>query len=545
MPIHIDLSPSMTLAIAGLAVAVIGALLGTAGYAVTIGRRQTHRIAELTERLVGARDARHLVEAEGIHDPRLRASFGRLAERLTEAWTLATIDLLTGVLNRQALLARLEAEIDRAARYGHQLSLLIVDIDHFKRLNDSYGHAAGDIVLHEVAETLRTSVRAVDVVGRYGGEEFMVILPETDVDAAASLAEKLRRAVARRTVVLDDGVAAAVTLSAGVAGGFGGHLDLAALVRDADNAMYSAKALGRDQVYVFHEIEDDGLVRRAAIAPRAREQAVEVGRAAFGAATASLTAALESRAGWAGRPSSMIASAAMELARSLGLPDGEIERIRVASLLHDLGKLAIPDEILTKPSELDEPEWRVVAEHPKIGQVVLEQAGALRDAATIVLHHHEWYDGRGYPHGLSGQDIPVGARIVSIADAYEAMVAGRPYRDPVTHEQALAELHRHAGIQFDPELVELFTDLFAAGMPYEIEPEQHAHHHPHSDAPFADAGRGRVHDQPVAIAADGRSHAEIHDALHDRRRRVVRAVLTGEPPRRRESQPDAAAGSTG
>ena len=126
----------------------------------------------------------------------------------------------------------------------------------------------------------------------------------------------------------------------------------------------------------------------------------------------------------------------------------------MASLLHDLGKLAIPEAILAKPSELDEPEWRVIAEHPKIGQVVLEQAGALRDAATIVLHHHEWFDGRGYPHGLSGEDIPIGARIVAIADAYEAMVAGRPYRSSITHSEAIAELRRHGGIQFDPELVE-------------------------------------------------------------------------------------------
>ena len=165
----------------------------------------------------------------------------------------------------------------------------------------------------------------------------------------------------------------------------------------------------------------------------------------------------------------MIANAAMELGRALGLPDREIERIRVASLLHDLGKLAIPDEILTKPGELDEPEWRVVAEHPKIGQVVLEQAGALRDAATIVLHHHEWFDGRGYPFGLAGQEIPIGARIVAIADAYEAMVSGRPYRNAITHGQAMAELRRHGGIQFDPELVGLFTDLFGEHMPFPIE----------------------------------------------------------------------------
>jgi diguanylate cyclase (GGDEF)-like protein len=503
MPDVANLAPQAALVYLAVAIALIGALAGTAGFALTVVRRQTRRTANLLELLASATDARQLASGRGIHDPRLRASIQRLAERLTEVWTLATVDQLTGVLNRQAILLELEKEIDRAARYGHQLSVAMVDLDHFKQLNDSHGHAAGDAMLRQIADILRTNLRAVDVVGRYGGEEFLIILPETEVDAAASLAEKLRRLVGRHEIVLQDDFRASATLSAGVAGGFGGHLKLETLVRDADNAMYSAKALGRDQVYVFHEVADDGLIRRAPIAPVARHHALEVGRAAFDAATDSLTAALEARPGWAGKPSSMIAAAAVELALGLGLPEREIERIRVASLLHDLGKLAISEEILMKPGELNDPEWRVVSEHPKIGQVVLEQAGALRDAATIVLHHHEWFDGRGYPHGLAGEEIPIGARIVAIADAYEAMVAGRPYRDAISHEAALQELHRHAGLQFDPDLVERFAALFSERMPFAVE--------------LAFTGHSRV----VDGVPEARSNAEIHDELHARRRRVA------------------------
>lgn len=509
MPDLAEVAPQVALVYVAVAVALIGALLGTAGFAFTVVRRQTRRMTALLDLLASATDARHLASAEGIHDPKLRASFRLLADRLTEVWTMATVDQLTGVLNRQAVLTELEKEIDRAARYSHQLSVVMVDLDHFKRLNDTHGHAAGDVMLREIAEILRTNLRAVDVVGRYGGEEFLIVLPETDVDAAASLAEKLRRLAGRHVIVMQDGFRASATLSAGVAGGFGGHLELETLVRDADNAMYSAKALGRDQVYVFHELEDNGLVRRAAIAPSARSHAIEVGRAAFGAATESLTAALDARPGWAGKPSSMIAGAAVELALGLGLPESEIERIRVASLLHDLGKLAIPESILTKPGELNDPEWRIVSEHPKIGQVILEQAGALRDAATIVLHHHEWYDGRGYPHGLAGEEIPVGARIVAIADAYEAMVAGRPYREAISHEAAIQELRRHVGMQFDPQLVEAFADLFAEHMPFAIEHARRGHGHPH---PHPGA-------EPEA-----RTNAEIHDELHARRRKVVPSV---------------------
>ena len=159
-------------------------------------------------------------------------------------------------------------EIDRATRYEHQLSIVMIDIDHFKRINDTYGHAAGDIVLYRIAQAIQQSVRNVDIVGRYGGEEFMVILPETDVDAAASVAEKIRRLAGREEIALADGNVVAATLSAGVAGGLGLHIRLDALVRDADNALYSAKSLGRDQVYVFHEVADDGKVRKATIAPQ-------------------------------------------------------------------------------------------------------------------------------------------------------------------------------------------------------------------------------------------------------------------------------------
>ncbi|HEX5589947.1 MAG TPA: HD domain-containing phosphohydrolase, partial [Candidatus Limnocylindrales bacterium] len=426
-------------------------------------------------------------------------------------------------------------------------------IDHFKRLNDTYGHSAGDLVLHRIAQAIEASVRRVDIVGRYGGEEFMSVLPETDVDVAASITEKVRRLVGREEVVLADGSVVSATLSAGVAGGLGAHLRLDDLVRDADAALYSAKSLGRDQVYVFHEVEDDRRIGRASIAPEAREHAMDVGRAALDAATDALATVLSTRPGWAGGPSTMIAESAAAVAESLGLPAAEIERIRTASLLHDLGKLAIPDAILAKPSDLDEAEWRVVTEHPKIGHVVLEQAGALRDAATIVLHHHEWYDGRGYPHGLTGHQIPIGARIVAVADAYEAMVSGRPYRAAISHERAIDELRRHAGLQFDPEIVEQFVTLFEGGMPWEPSadhghdhPHDHLHDHPHggpgghdpdgrhdpADEPADghDAAVRRRSRRPTAAAsaaadpdAADADHGAIHDALHARRRRMAAA----------------------
>jgi diguanylate cyclase (GGDEF)-like protein len=473
-------------------------------------------MADLAEHLTRAQDDASLVAADASHirDARLRAAFTALADRVADTWRLATVDPLTGVANRQAVLGRVEEELERAARYRHPLSVILADLDHFKRLNDSHGHAAGDMVLRHVGALLAANVRATDVAGRYGGEEFLIVLPETDPDAAASVAEKLRRIVANSPVRLPDGELVGVTLSAGVAGGNGEVLRPDALVRDSDAALYSAKALGRDQVYVFRETGDDGTIRRAPIAAEARSRALDVGREAMAAAQEALLRSLGGRPSWAGKPSTLIAEASVALARAIDLPGGELDRIRTASLLHDLGKLAIPDEILAKPGDLAASEWRVVAEHPKIGQVVLEQAGALRDAATIVLHHHEWYDGRGYPHGLAGAEIPIGARIVSIVDAYEAMIAGRPYRAAITHDEALAEMRRQAGIQFDPELVEVFAEIFAAGVPWE--PDAHVHE-PHPE-PAAVHGHARV---GVGIAPRARTTAELHDAVHARRRRAV------------------------
>jgi HD-GYP domain-containing protein (c-di-GMP phosphodiesterase class II) len=192
---------------------------------------------------------------------------------------------------------------------------------------------------------------------------------------------------------------------------------------------------------------------------------MQVGRVARDAATASLTSVLSPLPHYRGQPSALIAAIVVAMARNLDLPESEIERIRTAALLHDLGKVAVPQDILDKPAALSSAEWRTVVQHPRIGQVILEQAAALKDAVPIILHHHERYSGHGYPFGLRGNDIPLGARIVAIADAYDAMTHDRPYKRAMSHDLAIQELRRHAGTQFDPELVALFCDLYSSQAP--------------------------------------------------------------------------------
>jgi len=396
---------------------------------------------------------------------RLARAIDGISAALETTTDAATYDKLTGVSNRQTLLADLFAEVERANRYERPLSVAFVDIDHFKNVNDTYGHATGDVVLRGVAQTNKMHLRATDQVGRYGGEEFMLILTETDVEEGAVLTEKLRNLVAKERFVTSPGQELSVTISIGIAGGSGGPLRFDSLVRDADAAMYSAKSLGRNQTYVFAEPDEDARVPRAPISAAGRAFAVEVGRAARDAATASLTAAISPLPHYRGQPSALIASIVVAMAENLDLPDNEVERIRTAALLHDVGKVAVPGEILDKPAGLTTAEWRSVVQHPRIGQVILEQAAALKDAVPIILHHHERYSGHGYPFGLRGHDIPLGARIVSIADAYDAMTHDRPYKRAMSHDDAITELRRHAGTQFDPDLVQLFCDLFGRAAP--------------------------------------------------------------------------------
>ncbi len=425
------------------------------------------RIIRATERLAkGELGVTVQAPAKGHGlEGRLARAINGISASLSETTDAATMDKLTGVANRRQLLLELFNEIERANRYERPLSVAFVDIDHFKAVNDTYGHAAGDLVLRGVAQAIQVNLRATDMVGRYGGEEFMLLLTETDVEEGAVLTEKLRTIVARERFAVEGNPELSVTISIGIAGGVGARLTSDTLVRDADAAMYSAKSLGRNQTYIFAEPDEDARVPRAPISAAGRARAVEIGQAARDAATASLTAVISPLPHYGGQPSALIATIVVGMARNLALPQAEIDRIQIAALLHDVGKVAVPQEILDKPAALTSAEWRSVVQHPRIGQVILEQAAALKEAVPIILHHHERYSGHGYPFGLRGNDIPLGARIVAIADAYDAMTHDRPYKRAMSHENAINELRRHAGTQFDPELVNLFCDLFARHAP--------------------------------------------------------------------------------
>ena len=462
------LTPWVPTQVQPVVTSLVSAFVGVALTASLVRAHLRYRfdyLVKAAERIAAGDYTGHVRPRGTDLEQRLGRAVNDIAAALVDTHDRATYDRLTGVANRQSLLAALFAEVERATRYGRPLSVAFVDIDHFKSVNDTYGHAVGDVVLRGVAQTISANLRASDMIGRYGGEEFMLILTETDVEEGAVLTEKLRALVGRQRFAIEGAPEIAVTISIGIAGGAGNKLRMDNLVRDADAAMYSAKSLGRNQTYVFAEPDDDARVPRAPISAAGRARAVEIGQKAREAATAALASVLAPMPHYRGQPSALISSIVVTLGRQLQLSETEIDRLRVAALLHDVGKVAVPEEILEKPTALTSTEWRTVVQHPRIGQVILEQAAALKDAVPIILHHHERYAGHGYPFGLRAHEIPLGARIVAIADAYDAMTNDRPYKRAITHEQAVAELRRHAGTQFDPELVELFCDLYADHAP--------------------------------------------------------------------------------
>jgi diguanylate cyclase (GGDEF)-like protein len=457
---------------------------------------------------------------------RLARAFNAASGAFVQVEARAAHDRLTGVANRETLLTTLTSEIERATRHHKWLSVAFIDIDRFKPINDTYGHHAGDAVLRQIADLISDNIRASDLFGRYGGEEFMLILPETTPEQATFLADQLRRLVMEHPLLIAPEQPLRVTISIGVVGDVGSQLQADRLVDQADAAMYAAKSLGRNRVYRYRAVDDNAPVRRAPISAERRAAATAIGQWASDTAAEALVSVLAPQPHHRGQPSDMIASLATGMALELGLPHDEIERIRIASLLHDLGKLAVPPEILDKPTTLSDLDWQAIGEHPRIGQVILEQASSLREAVPVVLHHHERYNGGGYPHGLRGKEIPLGARIVAVADAYHAMIHDRPYKTARDHQDALRELRANAGTQFDPDIVNVFCRLFAEGVPPDGLDEVYTLHLRARDG--LQQVEPRAAAQVLGLAAgSGRGHGHAHTNGHERASR--RTPASGAP----------------
>jgi diguanylate cyclase (GGDEF)-like protein len=352
-------------------------------------------------------------------------------------------DPLTGIYNRRFFFEAFEKEVRRSERYGSEVSLVIFDVDDFKQLNDTFGHAAGDDVLRGIGRTVSRMIRPVDSFARIGGEEFALLLPETKQFDALLVAERVRTAISRQQILPDT----RVTVSGGVASCPHDATTLDALQSKADAALYWSKRSGKDMCAVASEVTDAG-----------QEQDVpRVLAHLYGVVDMIDAQHLNTR-----DHSENVASYAVAIGQELGLTPDRIMKLRRAAFLHDVGKVAVGRDILMKPAVLSDAELEEIKAHPGVGASLLIHAG-LDQEGTWVRSHHEQVDGGGYPDGLSGEEIPLESRIIFVADAFEAMTADRPYRAGMNVSSAVAELGRCAGTQFDPRIVEILVELVENG----------------------------------------------------------------------------------
>ena len=371
----------------------------------------------------------------------------------TEAEEKARIDELTDLLNRRSLNELMTTEINRHSRYGGVFSLIILDLDNFKAFNDNYGHVAGDKLRKEIGGVLKGTIRSTDQSFRYGGDEFAILLPNTPIDAAIQVADRVRRRVA--TDVKAGHIS--ITVSLGLANWPADGVAADEILAAADGALYRAKREGGNRCYCVSgtllELEDKPV----------RQMDDKNGDTM--SAIFALAETVDAKEHYSESHWKKVRENATCLATALEFEADEIHQLETSALLHDIGKISISEKILNKRDPLTAGEWEVIKTHPQVGVNIASRAPELAPCLPGVLHHHERYDGTGYPIGLKGEEIPLEARILAIADAFSAMTTVRSYSDALSTEEALEELKRGAGTQFDPKLVEIFHSAIKSASP--------------------------------------------------------------------------------
>lgn len=411
------------------------------------------------------------------------------AKNFQKAQEQAITDGLTGVKTHRFLMEALSSEWKRSTRSSRPFSLVLMDLDRFKFVNDFYGHLEGDVVLQRVGLILEQNCRRSDIVARYGGDEFVILMPETNVEQARQIAGKLRSWIASDPLLRDKNI----TASFGIAC-FPIHGSTPQeLIQVADASMYLSKHQGGNAVFTAERREAGDsttwkrdvleaylgvmLHRQFATGPGAFEEIRQKIRqfsqslndrgqppsferlpAVVMDAMTSLAYAVDAKDQYTQGHSKKVSAYAALIAQAAGLKPIDVDEVKLGALLHDVGKVGIPEDILNKAGPLDADEWDTMKSHAMLGWQLLEPLQTLGNVREMIKHHHEFFDGSGYPDQLERERIPLGARIIAVADAYDTITSPRVYKKARSAEAALSEIERCAGAQFDPHLVSLFLE---------------------------------------------------------------------------------------
>ena len=373
-----------------------------------------------------------------------------------KAEQLARVDELTGLFNRRHFDESVKLEIDRHARYRSMLSLILLDLDFFKAYNDMQGHTAGDKVLELIGRLVNGALRSTDLAFRYGGDEFAIILPQSASNDAFVVAERVRGRIAAEMSKRDIKISASLGLASWPTDGVTSD----EMVNAADRALYYAKETGGNRTCVASKMLPS-LTATATTRTTTEKEVLSI--------IHNLAVTIEARDPYTYGHSRKVSSYAMSLAEAIGLTSDKVAVVSTAALLHDIGKIGIPDEVLNKVDKLEPEAWELIRTHPKLSTTIVGHVVSLVSCLPAILHHHERWDGGGYPAGLKGDEIPVEARVLAIADAFDAMTSSRPYRNKLSYKKVLKELKNCSGSQFDPKLVDAFMPIALSAAPEESE----------------------------------------------------------------------------
>jgi diguanylate cyclase (GGDEF)-like protein len=393
----------------------------------------------------------------------IMAQQDKLQDLYSEVRYLSTKDPLTMVNNRRGFFETVNHRLVTTRHFDLEYTVLMIDMDNFKSVNDRYGHMVGDEIIKSVAQKIHSKIREKDVLGRFGGEEFVVFLMDITQESAFSLAEKLRRDIASEFHIIN-GLQIRVTISIGISHSKGANYPFDRLLAEADEAVYSAKDLGRNKAIIWKENLEPQPKGRKLFSSTKNNRTNQPGNIAD-QTLQGLLHMLYLRDYETEAHTLRVSKLTRELASKVGVPDDELAGIHIGALLHDVGKIAIPDNILFKQGKLSTAEWEIMQKHPQYAYDLISPFSYFQHALDIPYCHHEHWDGSGYPRGLKQENIPLFARIFTIVDVWDALSSDRPYRAAMNQSDIKDYILSQTGLLFDPGLVPVFLEIVDNPLP--------------------------------------------------------------------------------